>query len=113
MIVSHLQQLLDSLKGSPVGLKLNSELNHFFLACFRYNVDLWAAFLSKFLKILRSQFRSHFFSFSVIVAPTIKYLFVPFAILGCFGLSFQLSMLIDLLNLVTLHAHCIYIYASM
>lgn len=40
-IVRQLQQLLESLKGSPVGFKLNIELNNFFLQCFRYHVDLW------------------------------------------------------------------------
>lgn len=42
-----LQELLDALKGSPVGLKLNVDLNNFFLDSFRYHVDLWAAFLGK------------------------------------------------------------------
>lgn len=94
LIVKQLQMLLDSLKGSPVGLKLNSELNNFFLGCFRYHVDLWATFL-------------------VIVAPVIKHLFVPLAVFGCLGFSFQLAMLSDILSIITLHAHCIYIYAAM
>lgn len=47
MIVRQLQALLDGLSGSPVGLKLNVELNNFFLASFRYHVELWATFLSK------------------------------------------------------------------
>ncbi|XP_055305384.1 phosphatidylinositol N-acetylglucosaminyltransferase subunit Q isoform X2 [Sitodiplosis mosellana] len=92
-IVSELQGLLDALKGSPVGLKLNVDLNNFFIECFRYHIDLWATFL-------------------VIISPLVKYLFAPLAIIGCFGLSFQLSMLADLLSVITLHAHCIYTYAS-
>lgn len=52
-------------------------------------------------------------TFSVIIAPLIKYLFAPLAIFGCLGLSFQLAMLSDLLSIITLHAHCIYIYAAM
>lgn len=56
---------------------------------------------------------SRFRPFAVIVAPVVKHLFVPITIIGCFGLSFQLSMLVDLLNIITLHAHCIYIYVSM
>lgn len=46
-IVRQLQELLDALKGSPVGLKLNVDLNNFFLDSFRYHVDLWAAFLGE------------------------------------------------------------------
>lgn len=42
-----LQQLLESLKGSPVGFKLNIELNNFFLVLFRYHVDLWLMFLGE------------------------------------------------------------------
>lgn len=49
---------------------------------------------------------------SVIISPLVKYLFAPLAIIGCFGLSFQLSMLSDILNIITLHSHCIYTYAS-
>lgn len=52
-------------------------------------------------------------SYTVIISPLVKYLFAPLAIIGCFGLSFQLSMLADLLSVITLHAHCIFTYASM
>lgn len=48
-IVSQLQQLLESLRGSPVGFKLNIELNNFFLGIFGYHVNLWSLFLSKYL----------------------------------------------------------------
>lgn len=48
LIVRQLQQLLESLRGSPVGFKLNIELNNFFLVLFRYHVDLWLMFLGAF-----------------------------------------------------------------
>ena len=94
LLIIKLRTLLQLLKGSPVGLKLNDQLNHFLLDCFIYHVDLWRTFI-------------------IIVSPTIKYLFVPFTLLGCFGLSFQLAMLSDLLVIITLHAHCFYIYAAL
>lgn len=53
-----------------------------------------------------------FFPIAVIVSPAIQYLFIPLAVLGCFGISFQLAMLSDLLVFVTLHATCFYIYAA-
>lgn len=46
-VVYNVRILLSSLKGSPAGLKLNVELNNFFLNCFTYHVDLWATFLGK------------------------------------------------------------------
>lgn len=45
LVVNNLKSLLVSLKGSPVGLKLNVLLNHFFLNCFIYHVELWHTFL--------------------------------------------------------------------
>lgn len=48
-IVSKFRVLLHSLKGSPIGLKLNVQLNNFLLDCFGYHVELWATFLSKYL----------------------------------------------------------------
>uniref|UniRef100_A0A1B0D3N8 Phosphatidylinositol N-acetylglucosaminyltransferase subunit Q n=1 Tax=Phlebotomus papatasi TaxID=29031 RepID=A0A1B0D3N8_PHLPP len=92
-VVYYLRGLLTSLRGSPAGLKLNVQLNHFLLKCFIYHVDLWATFLE-------------------IVSPAIHYLFLPLSILGLCGLSFQLALLSDLLVLITLHAHCFYIYAA-
>lgn len=109
--------MLESLKGSPVGLKLNIELNNFFLGCFRYHIDLWATFLGKHFsthtEISELTYLIDLLLFAVIIAPLIKYLFAPLAVLGCLGLSFQLAMLADLLNIITLHAHIIYIYAAM
>lgn len=93
MIVNYLKMLLMSLKGSPVGLKLNVLLNNFFLDCFKYHVDLWWTFL-------------------LILAPVIRYLSYPLAVLGLFGLSFQLAMLSDLLIIISLHAYCFYVYAA-
>lgn len=93
LIVNNLRSLLIALKGSPVGLKLNVLLNNFFLDCFIYHVDLWWTFL-------------------VVMAPAIQYLSYPLAVLGLLGLSFQLALLSDILTIITLHAHCFYIYAA-
>ncbi|KAJ6644204.1 Phosphatidylinositol N-acetylglucosaminyltransferase subunit Q [Pseudolycoriella hygida] len=93
IVVDNVRLLLNSLKGSPVGLKLNVELNNFLLKCFSYHVDLWATFL-------------------VIVSPAVQYLFIPLAIIGCLGLSFQLALLSDLLIFISVHAHCFYVYAA-
>uniref|UniRef100_A0A182RDC8 Phosphatidylinositol glycan, class Q n=1 Tax=Anopheles funestus TaxID=62324 RepID=A0A182RDC8_ANOFN len=93
VIVDSLLQLLQTLRGNPIGLKLNGSLNEFFFSCFSYQVDLWWMFL-------------------IILSPAIQFLFVPLSILGLFGLSFQVAMLSDLIVLISLHAHCFYIYVA-
>lgn len=93
-IVQKLQELLKMFDGSPAGLKLNVQLNNFLLSCFMYHVDLW-------------------WNFIVIVEPAIHYLFVPITAFGLMGFSFQCAMLCDVVTLITLHAHCFYIYAAM
>lgn len=47
LIVNKLRHLLQMLEGSPVGLKLNVQLNNFLLSCFMYHVDLWWNFISE------------------------------------------------------------------
>lgn len=94
LIVNKLRGLLEMLDGSPVGLKLNVQLNNFLLGCFIYHVDLWWNFIE-------------------IVGPAIHYLFFPVTMFGLMGFSFQCAMLCDVITLITLHAHCFYIYAAM
>lgn len=94
LVLEKLRMLLNELDGSPAGLKLNVQLNKFLHSCFVYHVDLW-------------------FNFITIVEPAITYLFIPLTISGLMGFSFQCAMLCDFITLLTLHAHCFYIYAAM
>ncbi|XP_067639700.1 uncharacterized protein PIG-Q [Eurosta solidaginis] len=93
LVVQKLRLLLRSLKGSPIGLKLNEHLNNFLLDCFNYHIDLWAKFLD-------------------LIEPIVRQLFVPIALLGFIGLSFQLACLPILISIIGLHAHCFYIYTA-
>ncbi|XP_058060739.1 uncharacterized protein LOC131211332 [Anopheles bellator] len=93
VVVDNLLRLLQTLRGNPIGLKLNGSLNEFFFSCFSYQVDLWWMFL-------------------IILSPAIQFLFIPLSMLGLFGLSFQAAMLSDLIILISLHAHCFYIYVA-
>lgn len=93
-VVNKLRALLEMLDGSPAGLKLNVQLNNFLLGCFMYHVDLWWNFIR-------------------IVEPAIHYIFYPITAFGLMGFSFQCAMLCDVVTLITLHAHCFYIYAAM
>lgn len=47
MVVIRVRSLLSALKGFPIGLKLNIELNNFFLDIFTYHINLWVTFLGK------------------------------------------------------------------
>lgn len=94
IIVRELRKLLTMLEGSPVGLKLNEQLNVFLLNCFMYHVDLW-------------------FNFIIIIEPAIRLLILPISLIGIAGFSFQCAIICDLFTLLTLHAHCFYIYAAM
>uniref|UniRef100_A0A1B0G1I7 RING-type E3 ubiquitin transferase n=1 Tax=Glossina morsitans morsitans TaxID=37546 RepID=A0A1B0G1I7_GLOMM len=85
--------LLNSLRGAPIGLKLNVQLNGFLLDCFGYHVHLWATFLD-------------------LIEPFVRKLFVPIALLGAMGLSYQLASLTDLITIMGLHAHCFSIYSA-
>lgn len=94
LVLDKLRQLLDELAGSPVGLKLNVQLNNFLHKCFMYHVELW-------------------WNFVIILEPAIHYLFIPITIFGILGFSFQCAMFCDIITIITLHAHCFYIYAAM
>lgn len=93
LVLDKLRFLLNELDGSPAGLKLNVQLNNFLHSCFVYHVDLW-------------------WNFITIVEPAINYLFLPITIFGLMGFTFQCAMLCDIITLITLHAHCFYIYAG-
>lgn len=47
-----------------------------------------------------------------IIEPAVRQLFVPIALFGAMGLSYQLAMLSDLIAVIGLHAHCFYIYTA-
>ncbi|XP_037932838.1 phosphatidylinositol N-acetylglucosaminyltransferase subunit Q-like [Teleopsis dalmanni] len=92
-VIGHVRLLINSLKGNPIGLKLNVHLNNFFLDCCDYHIDLWEKSLE-------------------LIEPIIKKLFLPIALLGSMGLSFQLALFADLISVMGLHAHCFYIYTA-
>ncbi|XP_075158604.1 phosphatidylinositol glycan anchor biosynthesis class Q [Haematobia irritans] len=92
-VVTKFRILLLSLEGSPIGLKLNVQLNKFLLKCFGYHVELWDTFLNE-------------------IEPCIRQLFIPITFLGSMGLSYQLALLTDIISVIGLHAHCFSIYAS-
>lgn len=92
--VTSLSGILNWIMGAPAGLKLNYQLNLFLGSFFKYNIYVWTTYLSVVLKpILSSFLRCCLMS-------------------GILGFSLQLSLLQDIISLVTVHIYCFYVFAS-
>lgn len=92
-IVTCLKNTVEWLMGSPAGLKLYCPLNSILGSFCQFHISLWWTFLS-------------------LLSPFLKVAFNFFLFLGNFGFSFQVSMLADILAIVSVHMYCIYVYAS-
>lgn len=92
-IIHGLEQLLNSLMGSPVGLKLNYAFNSALGNFFLYHIMLWRAFL---------QTTGPIFYWGM------RWLSLP----AMFGLTYQAALFSDLVAFATLHVYCIYVYAA-
>lgn len=88
-----LKQLIKWLMGAPAGLKLNKELSYFLGNFFSYHVDIWMTYLLIVFKFL----------------PQISTIM---AWCCCLGLSLLLSLLNDIINVLTVHIYCFYAYAA-
>ncbi|XP_069692380.1 phosphatidylinositol N-acetylglucosaminyltransferase subunit Q [Periplaneta americana] len=93
VVVRSLRELLHWLMGIPAGLKLNYAFNNMLGRFFLYHINLWWTFL-------------------VVAKPLLEVTFHIFLCLGRLGLTFQASILADLLALVSFHIYCIYVYAA-
>ncbi|XP_076816926.1 uncharacterized protein LOC143462585 [Clavelina lepadiformis] len=89
--------LIKWLMGIPIGLKLNSPLNHFLGKFFLHHVQLWLEYIKLILETLSSQ-SSNFFMWPLYVS--------------CCGLSFFLAFISDMISLLTFHTYCFYVYAA-
>ncbi|KAK6169120.1 hypothetical protein SNE40_020233 [Patella caerulea] len=92
-IAGKLIVLIHWLMGAPAGLKLNVQLTQLMGQFFLYHIDLWTGYVALVQPILSS----------------LVYLSIPISILG---LSFQLSLLQDIVSMLTLHIYCFYVYAA-
>ncbi|KAJ9585353.1 hypothetical protein L9F63_002850 [Diploptera punctata] len=93
VVVRTLRELLQWVMGIPAGLKLNYAFNNMLGRFFLYHINLWWTFL-------------------VVSKPLLEITFHIFLYLGRLGLTFQASILADLLALVSFHIYCIYVYAA-
>ncbi|XP_014675523.1 PREDICTED: uncharacterized protein LOC106815567, partial [Priapulus caudatus] len=93
-IVGLLQTILIWLMGVPAGLKLNAPLNFALGRFFLYHIYLWKGYIVVLLK------------------PNLPALVFCVGVVGLGGLSFQISMLSDVVVLLTVHIYCFYVYAA-
>ena len=92
-VVEFLSALLDWLKGAPAGLKLNKHLAEYLSMFFLYHIYLWQIYLS-------------------CIEPYLQVITSLIILSGCVGVTFLLSLVSDVLSVVTLHIYCFYVYAA-
>ena len=92
-VVEFLSALLDWLKGAPAGLKLNKQLAEYLSTFFLYHIYLWQIYLS-------------------CIEPYLQIIMSLIIMSGCFGVTFLLSLISELLSIITLHIYCFYVYAA-
>ena len=92
-VVEFLSALLDWLKGAPAGLKLNKQLAEYLSTFFLYHIYLWQIYLSS-------------------IEPYLQIIMSLMIMSGCFGVTFLLSLISELLSIITLHIYCFYVYAA-
>ncbi|KAG5318952.1 PIGQ acetylglucosaminyltransferase, partial [Pseudoatta argentina] len=92
-VVETLKELINWLMGVPAGLKLNHALNNTMGKFFLYHIQLWWTFL-------------------IFLKPLLDLAFEVLLLFGKLGVTFQISIVADLLALVSFHTYCIYVYAA-
>ncbi|XP_018376302.1 PREDICTED: phosphatidylinositol N-acetylglucosaminyltransferase subunit Q isoform X2 [Trachymyrmex cornetzi] len=92
-VVESLKELINWLMGVPAGLKLNHALNNTMGKFFLYHIQLWWTFL-------------------IFLKPLLDLAFEVLLLFGRLGITFQISIVADLLALVSFHTYCIYVYAA-
>ena len=93
LVADLVSRLIIWMMGIPAGLKLNKELANLLGQFFLYHIFLWKTYLAFLQPYVQS--------------------IVWFSILpGCCGFTFLLSLVSDVLSLLTLHIYCFYVYAA-
>ncbi|RWS05067.1 uncharacterized protein B4U79_12223 [Dinothrombium tinctorium] len=92
-VVNSVEDLLHNLISMPVGLKLNRPLNSALGHFFEYHIHIWKTYIS-------------------IVKPVFDTIGDILFLCSFFGFTCILSLLSDLLSLITIHIYCFYGYAT-
>ncbi|XP_068102828.1 phosphatidylinositol N-acetylglucosaminyltransferase subunit Q [Hyperolius riggenbachi] len=92
-VALELQELLQWLMGAPAGLKMNRALDEVLGRFFMYHIHLWISYIR-------------------LMSPFIEVIFWYIGLSACLGLSVALSILSDIIALLTFHIYCFYVYGA-
>jgi len=93
LVKSSLDKLLQWLMGAPAGLKLNHELSYFLGNFFLYHVEIWMTYL-------------------LLIGPYLRAVWKILLLSNWLGVSMFVSLLSDIVNGLTFHMYCFYVYAA-
>ncbi|XP_063170795.1 phosphatidylinositol N-acetylglucosaminyltransferase subunit Q [Candoia aspera] len=92
-IAQQLQNLLQWLMGVPAGLKMNRALDQVLGRFFLYHIHLWISYIH-------------------LMSPFIEKILWYVGLSACLGLTVALSILSDIIALLTFHIYCFYVYGA-
>ncbi|XP_061456003.1 phosphatidylinositol N-acetylglucosaminyltransferase subunit Q [Rhineura floridana] len=92
-VAQQLQDLLQWLMGVPAGLKMNRALDQVLGRFFLYHIHLWISYIH-------------------LMSPFIERILWHVGLSACLGLTVALSILSDIIALLTFHIYCFYVYGA-
>ncbi|XP_062999363.1 phosphatidylinositol N-acetylglucosaminyltransferase subunit Q [Elgaria multicarinata webbii] len=92
-VAQQLQDLLQWLMGVPAGLKMNRALDQVLGRFFLYHIHLWISYIH-------------------LMSPFIEMILWYVGLSACLGLTVALSILSDIIALLTFHIYCFYVYGA-
>ncbi|XP_026973798.1 phosphatidylinositol N-acetylglucosaminyltransferase subunit Q isoform X2 [Sagmatias obliquidens] len=92
-VAEELQHLLQWLMGAPAGLKMNRALDQVLGCFFLYHIHLWISYIH-------------------LMSPFIERILWHVGLSACLGLTVALSILSDIIALLTFHIYCFYVYGA-
>ncbi|XP_034046512.1 phosphatidylinositol N-acetylglucosaminyltransferase subunit Q isoform X1 [Thalassophryne amazonica] len=92
-VAKELEDLLQWLMGAPAGLKMNRALDQVLGRFFLYHIHLWISYIH-------------------LMSPFIEGILWYGGLSACLGLTFALSLLSDMIALLTFHIYCFYVYGA-
>ncbi|KAL3986580.1 hypothetical protein ACER0C_013695 [Sarotherodon galilaeus] len=92
-VAKELEELLQWLMGAPAGLKMNRALDQVLGRFFLYHIHLWISYIH-------------------LMSPFMEGILWYGGLSACLGLTFALSLLSDMVALLTFHIYCFYVYGA-
>lgn len=92
-VAKELDKLLQWLMGAPAGLKMNRALDQVLGRFFLYHIHLWISYIH-------------------LMSPFVEGILWYGGLSACLGLTFALSLLSDMVALLTFHIYCFYVYGA-